>query len=78
MLWHLKSAGYFQGATWKGLFKTQHTFALNSCDMSAAATGNGYVVYLTEATGADMSALVSSMGWPNAGSYAAPKAALGL
>jgi hypothetical protein len=78
VLWHLKSAGYFQPATWKGLFTPQHTFAFSSCDMSAAATGNGYVVYLTEATGADMGALVSSMGWPNAGSYAAAKAALGL
>jgi hypothetical protein len=78
VLWHLKTAGYFQPAVWKGLFTPQHTFAFSSCDMSAAATGNGYVVYLTEATGADMSGLVSSMGWPNAGSYAAAKAALGL
>jgi len=78
VLWNLKQAGYFTRSMFTAHFAPQHTYAFDSCNMTAATTGNAYVVYLTEATGTDMSAFVTSIGLTNAGSYAAAKTALGL
>jgi hypothetical protein len=78
VFWNLKRAGYFTRAMFTSLFAPQHTYGFDSCNMTASTTGNTYVVYLTEATGTDMSAFVTSIGLTNAGSYAAAKAALGL
>ncbi len=78
VLWRLKQAGYFTRAMFTALFAPKHTYAFDSCSETSPMTANTYVVYLTEATGTDMSAFVTSIGMANAGSYAAAKTALGF
>ncbi len=78
VMWHVKDAGYFSNALFSGLFHPQRTFAFDSCNLSTEASGNGYVVYLSEAAGTDLSAVVTAAGIPHAGSYQAALAALGL
>ena len=49
-----------------------------SCWFGSEETGNNYVVLFSEAAGSDLSTVISGAGVPNAGSYAAAKAALAL
>jgi len=79
VFWNMKHDGALDHAAIARLFAPQHTLSFDSCDLTNSTTGNAYVVYLTEAAGGvDMSAMVTRIGIPNAGSYAAAKAALGL
>ncbi|MGC3999422.1 MAG: hypothetical protein QM767_19070 [Anaeromyxobacter sp.] len=87
IFWHLKHLGeasgaasgpYWNATTMKGLFTPKHTFTANSCTFGSQLSGDSYVVYLSEATGADMTSFVTSLGFPTSGSLAASRAALGF
>ncbi|HEY3445364.1 MAG TPA: hypothetical protein VGK67_03325 [Myxococcales bacterium] len=80
LLWQFKDAGLLTDAFLSGAFNPlRSTYSFDSCDFTSEATGNSYVVYFSEALGAgkDAAAQVTKAGIPNAGSYAAAKAALG-
>jgi hypothetical protein len=78
-LWQVKRLGHLSRAFARGMFHPQHTIAFDSCDLRSSRTGNAYVVLFTEAAGGqDMTEAVNLAEIPNAGSYPAAKAALGL
>jgi hypothetical protein len=72
-------AGALDADFLNGIYHPQHTFNFNSGDATSVTTGHALVVLFTEANGGvDMASVVTGMNVPNAGSYAAAKAALGL
>jgi hypothetical protein len=78
-LWQIKRLGRLTREFAKAMFHPQHVISFDSCDLRSSRTGNAYVVLFTEAAGGvDMTQAVNMAEIPNAGSYAAAKAALGL
>jgi hypothetical protein len=78
-LWQVKRLGRLTREFARAMFHPQRAISFDSCDLRAARTGNAYVVLFTEAAGGqDMTAAVDLAEIPNAGSYEAAKAALGL
>jgi hypothetical protein len=75
---HVWKAGLLNAAFMRGIYHPQHAYSFDSCAPGNMQTGNALVVLFTEASGQDQAALVTNMGVPNAGSYAAAKAQLGF
>jgi hypothetical protein len=76
--YHANKAGLLDASFLRGLFHPQHMYAFDSCSPSEIHTGDSLVVLFSEASGQDQTLVVSQMGIPNSGSYAAAKAALGF
>jgi hypothetical protein len=78
-LWQVRRLNRLDRSFAKAMFHPQHAINFDSCDLRSSRTGNAYVVLFTEAAGGvDMTEAVNMAEIPNAGSYPAAKAALGL
>jgi hypothetical protein len=77
-LWQVKRLGALTPAFAAALLNPSYVLSFDSCDLSSEQTGNAYVVLFTEAAGRDLTEAVTMAGIPNAGSYEAARAALGL
>ena len=79
---------YWRSSTFAGLFSPRQALPLNTCATPAVGqteptdedrrNGDAWVVYLSEATGEDMTPFVESVGLFSSGSLSASRRALGL
>ena len=80
ILWHAYDQGYLTEEFIHGLFNPETPLHFDSCTIdknssNAEIVGNGYLVYLSEAAGKDLTSVITAAGLSHAGSYLSAKAA---
>jgi hypothetical protein len=76
--WQVRRLGLLSPAFVAAVLRPHHAIEFDSCDLTAARTGNALVVLFSEAAGVDMTASIEMAEIPNAGSLEAARRALGL
>jgi hypothetical protein len=77
-LWQVKRLSRMTSAFAAALLHPQHVINFDSCNLNSSQTGNALLVLFSEAAGMDMTQAIQMAEIPNAGSYTAARAALGL
>ena len=80
IFWQVEAQGYSTASLLRDLYHPKTALHFDTCAVvgnskpaDREVTGNGYLVYLSEAVGKDLTSVVEAAGLPNAGSYAKAK-----